>query len=281
MLRTIVVLEISGEGVVMRKTNNLLPVPVCFVDVMVFLSPSNKDTLCFTISDFLSQTDLPAAAEWGWKLEELGVSRVQPDADVSELTKVLIEEGIPRIPAADIVRSAARFFVKQHNLTEKPLAIFWDAENVRIPADLSARNAYERMRKTLSRFGVPRDLFVYQDQVQVFPRTLEASFRLVAGFASILLISILSGGNAKEVADKMIIVDSLLYCMNHQVSGATLCFITSDRDFSYLLSKLRGFPEIRTVVVHNVGTNVKSCNLLRSAANHCLSWTMFWTENQP
>jgi hypothetical protein len=212
-----------------------------------------KDTLCFTIADFLSQAHLPAASEWGWKLEELGVSSesFHPDADLFELTKVLVEEGIPRIPAADIVRSAARFFTKQHKLAEKPLAIFWDAENVRIPADLSARNAYERMRKTLSRFGVPRDLFVYQDPSSGVSADTRGELQ-ACGWLCIDTPHIkMSGGNAKEVADKMIIVDALLYCMNHQSSGATLCLITSDRDFSYLLSKLRGFPEIRTVVVHN------------------------------
>ena len=77
--------------------------------------------------------------------------------------------------------------------------------------------------------------------------------------------------HAKEVADKMIIVDALLYCMSHQ-DGATLCFITADADFAYLLSKLRSFPAIRTIVVHSAVPNVKSSSLLGASANHVLSW---------
>jgi hypothetical protein len=194
-----------------------------------------------------------------------------PDADLDKLETVLVESGIPRIPAIDIIRSATRFFNKHHDLARKPLAIFWDAENVRIPSAMSARVAHERIRKTLSYFGVPRDFFLYQDPYSGVGKQTRLELH-ACGWQAMDTPHIGNGQNIKEVADKMIIVDSLLYCMNHQSTGATLCFITSDQDFSYLLNKLRNFPQIRTLVVHNAGENVKSCELLRSAANVCLSW---------
>lgn len=42
----------------------------------------------------------------------------------------------------------------------------------------------------------------------------------------------------KEVADKMIIVDSMQFAFSNP-DGATLCFITGDIDYAYMLSVLK------------------------------------------
>ena len=58
------------------------------------------ETLFYTFRDYLDQSDLPAAAQWGEKLLELGVSSetFRVDADTNEVVQVLVSEGVPRIP---------------------------------------------------------------------------------------------------------------------------------------------------------------------------------------
>jgi hypothetical protein len=51
----------------------------------------------------------------------------------------------------------------------------------------------------------------------------------------------------KEVADKMIIVDAMQFAFTHP-EGATLCFITGDVDYAYLLAVLQK-PQWRTIVI--------------------------------
>jgi hypothetical protein len=75
--------------------------------------------------------------------------------------------------------------------------------------------------------------------------------------------------NRKEVADKMIIVDALLYLINCKENGATLCFITGDQDYAYLLSQLKAHTKFRTILVCQNATNTK---VLESSADHVLSW---------
>lgn len=42
----------------------------------------------------------------------------------------------------------------------------------------------------------------------------------------------------KEVADKMIIVDAMNFAMQNP-AGATLCFVTGDVDYAYMLAVLQ------------------------------------------
>jgi hypothetical protein len=51
----------------------------------------------------------------------------------------------------------------------------------------------------------------------------------------------------KEVADKMIIVDAMQFAYTHP-EGATLCFITGDVDYAYLLAVLQR-PQWKTIVI--------------------------------
>ena len=70
----------------------------------------------------------------------------------------------------------------------------------------------------------------------------------------------------KEVADKMIIVDALLFAFAHKDTGAAMCFITGDTDFT--LATLRTFPKIRTVLV----SHGRMAPLLGQAAHVVLRW---------
>lgn len=232
------------------------------------------ETLFSTFADFLEQSDLPMAAHWGEKLLQLGFSSetFRADADINAVVEVLVSQGVPRILAMDFCRSATRFFHRQHKLASLPLAVFWDAENVRIPAAMAPHTVHSRMRTTLAPFGLLSDLFLYQDPNSGVTLRTRAAMQ-ACGWQMIDTPHVSPqgshGGNTKEVADKMIIVDALLYCMKHQASGATVCFITADSDFAYLLAKLRSFPAIRTI---SVIPNMASSSLLGAAANHVLSW---------
>jgi hypothetical protein len=60
--------------------------------------------------------------------------------------------------------------------------------------------------------------------------------------------------------------------MQRSQTGATLCFITGDADFAYLLSRLQTLQKLRTIVVYNVNPTLKTVNMLEDAATHVLSW---------
>jgi hypothetical protein len=65
----------------------------------------------------------------------------------------------------------------------------------------------------------------------------------------------------------MIIVDALLYVAHHMAEGGTLCFITGDTDYAYLLSRLRELQKFRTILVSN-----RAKQILDGSAGYTLSW---------
>lgn len=76
----------------------------------------------------------------------------------------------------------------------------------------------------------------------------------------------------------MIIVDALCYAMSKQATGATLCFITNDQDFAYLLSRIARMPKFRTVLIMS---NPIANSMLARSADHVLSWSVDLFKLEP
>src|SRR3990167_11508140 len=59
--------------------------------------------------------------------------------------------------------------------------------------------------------------------------------------------------------------------LNHLETGATLCFITADTDFAYLMSKIERLQKFQTILVYNRRATVHQVNVLDRAATHLIS----------
>jgi hypothetical protein len=129
----------------------------------VFARPALRKRSFATLEDWLETSDLPAASTFGEKLVSLGVSAETFRGETDDLVDLFVHGGIPRLPARDIVKSATKFFAKQHELASLPLAVFWDAENVPIPAKVSGKECHRKMQSSLSGFGALDLLNVYLD----------------------------------------------------------------------------------------------------------------------
>lgn len=222
-----------------------------------------------TFRDWVELGGFPDADIYCDALEAMGVSEETfRDMDTpreSILARRISANGeIPPIAAMDIVRSAARFFRKYHELSTAPLAVFWDAENVHIPREMSGLACCNAIRASLSTFGSLETINVYLPSTA---NTMPASKRSELQLSGCHILDT-PHVNRKEVADKMIIVDALFYAMEHRRSGgATICLITSDTDFAYMLSRLGRMPEFRTFLVTD-----KPADVLMESADHTLSW---------
>jgi len=218
----------------------------------------NKDNLLdakplYTLDNWLDTTDLACAQDYRDVLIEHQVSAetFHIDHDIKETIAQLVRLTIPELTASDIVHSARRYFKKQHSLATAPVAVFWDAENVPIPAKLHGVKVIEHIRSSLTRFGQVGPVRVYLDIQGGGIREDKRSELQLAGCHIIDTPHY----NRKEVADKMIIVDSLLYVMANKDEGASLCFITQDTDFAYLLSQLKPLSKFRTILVSDDPTS--------------------------
>ena len=219
-----------------------------------------------TFEDWVASCNIPAVKEHSAKLFELGVSHHtfwRPEAD---LVSDLVAAGVPRLPAADIAHSGKTFFEAQRDRSKLPLAVFWDVENVRIPTGLGGDQIARTIKSKLKPFG---HLTLFNAYFEVnglhMPPEKRSSLQL-SGCHIIDTPHI----NRKEVADKMIIVDALLFALQYKEHGGTLCFITGDTDYAYLLSKLSEFPQFRTVLVSQHGTK----DVLHMSAHSFFSWQL-------
>eukprot|EP01127_Copromyxa_protea_P014808 TRINITY_DN4182_c0_g1_i1.p1 TRINITY_DN4182_c0_g1~~TRINITY_DN4182_c0_g1_i1.p1 ORF type:complete len:252 (-),score=28.00 TRINITY_DN4182_c0_g1_i1:28-783(-) len=135
-----------------------------------------------------------------------------------------------------------------------------------IPSGYSGLDAVKVIRSTLQPFGNISQFNVY---LQISDTaSLSAKKRSYLQLSGCHVIDT-PHMNRKEVADKMIIVDALLYLINCKEGGATPCFITGDQDYAYLLSQLKAHTKFRTILVCQHAT---SPAVLESAADHVLSW---------
>lgn len=112
-------------------------------------------------------------------------------------------------------------------------AVFWDIENTTIPARglfSSGAAIVRRMRQVFLRYGQIKTIRAYTDMTR-----LNVDARGGLQSSGVHLIDVPT--RRKDAADKMILADLLLWCVDNQ-PPSTVVLVSGDRDFSYALAKL-------------------------------------------
>ena len=160
--------------------------------------------------------------------------------EAREVAADLVDGGIPPLAARDIVAVAT----KAAEQNQGPLAIFWDLENMPIPATSSGRDVSTRLKAILKPYG---ELVLFRGYASIGMNHIPTQKRSDLQLSGCLLVDCPHNGR-KEVADKMIIVDAMNFAMNHP-DGATLCFVTGDVDYAYMLAVLQRYKQYQTIVI--------------------------------
>jgi hypothetical protein len=151
----------------------------------------------------------------------------------------LVTGGIPLLAARDIVDIASAAVQR----STAPMAVFWDLENMPLPFAKSGRDVTSRLKSILAPHG---DLVQFRGYASIGLGLIPQQKRSDLQLSGCHLVDCPHNGR-KEVADKMIIVDAMQFAFLHP-KGATLCFITGDVDYAYLLAVLQR-PQWRTIVI--------------------------------
>ncbi|KAJ7098119.1 NYN domain-containing protein [Mycena belliarum] len=154
----------------------------------------------------------------------------------------------------------------QTNGNTDSVAIFWDYENCHASAQISGYEVAAGIRNVAHRFGSVKYFKAYMEMPD--PDTFRSlNLRSELQSSGISLTDCPHNGR-KDVADQMIIVDMLLYALDHP-PPATIILISGDRDFAYAVAVLR-LRRYKVVVISlpMPGPHVS----LKSQASHCLDW---------
>lgn len=181
----------------------------------------------------------PCIQKWADRLIELGASWDSFRRDADDVVNDLVKGGIPLLAAWDIV-NLARAAVSR---SEAPMAIFWDLENMPIPKASSGRDVVARLKSILAPHG---DLIQFRCYANIALGLIPQQKRSELQLSGCHLVDCPHIGR-KEVADKMIIVDAMQFAFTNP-NGATLCFITGDVDYAYLLAVIQR-PQWKTIVI--------------------------------
>jgi hypothetical protein len=184
-------------------------------------------------------TQYPCFQKWADRLVELGASWDSFRRDRGEIVNDLVTGGIPLLAARDIVDIASAAVQR----STAPMAVFWDLENMPIPFAKSGRDVTSRLKSILAPHG---DLVQFRGYASIGLGLIPQQKRSDLQLSGCHLVDCPHNGR-KEVADKMIIVDAMQFAFLHP-EGATLCFITGDVDYAYLLAVLQR-PQWRTIVI--------------------------------
>jgi len=146
------------------------------------------------------------------------------------------------------------------------VAVFWDFENVRIPAWCPATTAAEGIRRKVAKYGRIVEKRLYYDSRQPTESSAPRSELDLSGFTLVDCPS----RNRKETLDKKLIVDVLCFAWERASMGAKACvvLITSDGDYSYALARLRDIG-VFTIVIYRPDVVAK---VLIDNANVVMSW---------
>ncbi|CAB9509304.1 RNA-binding protein Musashi homolog [Seminavis robusta] len=146
------------------------------------------------------------------------------------------------------------------------VAVFWDFENVRIPAWCPTSTATEEIRNKVAKYGRIVEKRLYYDSRQPTESTAPRTELDLSGFTLVDCPS----RNRKETLDKKLIVDMLCFAWERASRGAKACvvLITSDGDYSYALARLRDIG-VFTVIIYRPDVVAK---VLIDNANVVMSW---------
>jgi hypothetical protein len=194
-----------------------------------------------SFDDWVKTITHPCIQKWADRLLELGASWDSfRSRDPSDIINDLVSGGIPPLAANDICNIASEAITR----SQAPMSIFWDIENVPIPAHVSGRDVAARLKSILAPLGRLDQFRGYASiGLNLIPQQKRSELQL----SGCHLVDCPHVGR-KEVADKMIIVDAMQFAFTHP-EGATLCFVTGDVDYAYLLAVLQKKPQWRTIVI--------------------------------
>jgi hypothetical protein len=156
--------------------------------------------------------------------------------------------------------------LKLPKLGPADVAIFWDYENVRIPAWCPPSTATEGIRNKVAKYGRIVEKRLYYDSRQP---TEAAAPRAELDLSGFTLVDCPSR-NRKETLDKKLIVDVLCFAWERVSMGAKACvvLITSDGENSYVVARLRDIG-VFTVVFYRPDNVAK---VLIDNSNIVMSW---------
>ncbi|GAA6063872.1 hypothetical protein JCM10212_003608 [Sporobolomyces blumeae] len=137
------------------------------------------------------------------------------------------------------------------------VAIFWDYENVRIPADCSAARVVGDLLDLAHRHGILSTFKAYMDtslERSVRGTTIRSHMQ-----TSGVTVCDTPHRNQKEVADVMIITDMLMFGLKAK-DPAVIILVSSDRGFVYPLTQLR-FNRCKVILVsaEEAGETIRCC----------------------
>jgi NYN domain len=191
---------------------------------------------------WVRETTTPCVRRYREELLKLGANFDSFKRDASEVVDDLMSGGIPRMAARDVYSAVAEATA----MRSAPLAVFWDLENLPIPAACTGRYVAARLKAVLAEHG---DLVEFRGYASIGLNNIPEEKRSDLQLSGCHLVDCPHNGR-KEVADKMIIVDAMNFA-NNRPDGAVLCFITGDSDYAYLLSTLQKRSSCRTLVISN------------------------------
>ncbi|KAL5490372.1 hypothetical protein ACEPAI_5205 [Sanghuangporus weigelae] len=117
------------------------------------------------------------------------------------------------------------------------VAIFWDYENCHPPSDVSAHKLVDKIRCLAQTLGPIKTFKAYVDLSLECANPRSLAFHSDLQSSGVTLVHCPHNGK-KDVADKMMIVDILVFALNNH-GPATIAIITVDRDFVYAAATLR------------------------------------------
>jgi uncharacterized LabA/DUF88 family protein len=139
------------------------------------------------------------------------------------------------------------------------VGIFWDFENVRPPRGYSLAKAAKCLRSFLLKQPNTRKIgpqYVYYDSRKISEQSTDRVGLSELGFHMIDCPS--RSLSQKETIDKKLIVDAMEFgceVENGSSTGRCVVLITSDGDFTYMLSKLHA-KRVHTVLIHGPETSL-------------------------
>ncbi|KAL3935069.1 MAG: hypothetical protein SGARI_003123 [Bacillariaceae sp.] len=156
--------------------------------------------------------------------------------------------------------------VKIPSVGPADIAIFWDYENIRIPAWCPASTATEGIRNKVAKYGRIVEKRLYYDSRQPSEHAAPRAELDLSGFTLVDCPS----RNRKETLDKKLIVDVLCFAWERASMGAKACvvLITSDGDYSYAVARLRDIG-VFTIIIYRPDNVAK---VLIDNANIVMSW---------
>ncbi|KAL7575334.1 hypothetical protein ACA910_001852 [Epithemia clementina (nom. ined.)] len=187
-----------------------------------------------------TRSDHPTIRRWVDRLMELGASWETFRRDPKNAVSDLMECGIPRLAAHDIVSLSTAAL----QLREAPMAIFWDLETMPIPLHSKGRAVVQRLKAAMVPYG---DLIQFRGYANIGLGQISQDKRSDLHSSGCQLVDCPYGGR-KEVADPKIVVDALQFAYNNP-RAATLCFVLGEVDYADLFGVLKLRSQWRTIVI--------------------------------